>query len=235
MRWRSMIALALVAGLVAPGAAAAQDTRPGVGIFAFDNGGSYGQEAEDFEALKVGLQQMLIGDLAGNSGLRLVERGQIQQLLDEQDLGAGGRVDANTAAQIGQLIGARYMIFGSFIDFYGDFRLDARIIDGETGEVIKTDRARGPREDLFSILQDLADNIPSGLDLPVLSGRDRQLQQESRERLGQANPEAVRAYMRGLLYQDRGDNERAAELFSQAIDAFPDYHEAREALNQVSE
>ena len=146
MRWRSMIALALVAGLVAPGVAAAQDTRPGVGIFAFENGGSYGQEAEDFEALQVGLQQMLIGDLSGNSGLRLVERGQIQALLDEQDLGAGGRVDASTAAQIGRLIGARYMIFGSFIDFYGDFRLDARIIDGETGEVIKTDRARGPRD-----------------------------------------------------------------------------------------
>ena len=235
MRLRSMIALALVAGLVAPSVAAAQDTRPGVGIFAFDNGGSYGQEAEDFEALQVGLQQMLIGDLAGNSGLRLVERGRIQQLLDEQDLGAGGRVDANTAAQIGRLIGARYMIFGSFIDFYGDFRLDARIVDGETGEVIKTDRARGPREDLFSILQDLADNIPDGLELPALSARDRQTQQESRERLGQANPEAVRAYMRGLLYQDRGDNERAAELFSQAIEAFPAYHEAREALNQVSE
>ena len=235
MRWRSMIALTLVASLVASGAAAAQDTRPGVGIFAFENGGSYGQDAEDFEALQVGLQQMLIGDLAGNSGLRLVERGQIQQLLDEQELGAGGRVDANTAAQIGRLIGARYMIFGSFIDFYGDFRLDARIIDGETGEVIKTDRARGPREDLFSILQDLADNIPSGLDLPALSASDRQALQDNRERLGQANPEAVRAYMRGLLYQDRGDNERAAELFSQAIDAYPAYHEAREALNQVSE
>ncbi|MFC1639691.1 CsgG/HfaB family protein [Gemmatimonadota bacterium] len=235
MRWRSMIALALVTGWVASGTAAAQDTRPGVGIFAFENGGSYGQEAEDFQALQVGLQQMLIGDLSGNSGLRLVERGQIQQLLEEQELGAGGRVDANTAAQIGRLIGARYMIFGSFIDFYGDFRLDARIIDGETGEVIKTDRARGPREDLFSILQDLADNIPDGLDLPALSARDRQTRQENRERLGQANSEAVRAYMRGLLYQDRGDNERAAELFSQAIDAFPDYHEAREALNQVSE
>ena len=235
MRMRSMIALPLVAGMVFSVAAVAQDNRPGVGILLFDNGGSYGQEAEDFQALEVGLQQMLIGDMAGNSGMRLVERGRLQELLQEQDLGAAGRVDANTAAQIGRLIGARYMIMGSFVDWYGDFRLDARVVDVETSEIIKTDRARGSREELFDILGELADNIPSGLELPALSARDRQVQQESRERLGQANPDAVRAYMRGLLYQDRGDNERAAELFSQAIAAFPEYHEAREALNQVSE
>ncbi len=235
MRMRSMIALPLVAGMVFSVAAVAQDTRPGVGILLFDNGGSYGQEAEDFQALEVGLQQMLIGDMAGNSGMRLVERGRLQELLQEQDLGAAGRVDANTAAQIGRLIGARYMIMGSFVDWYGDFRLDARVVDVETSEIIKTDRARGSREELFDILGELADNIPSGLELPALSARDRQVQQESRERLGQANPDAVRAYMRGLLYQDRGDNERAAELFSQAIAAFPEYNEAREALNQVSE
>lgn len=235
MRMRSMIALPLVAGMVFSAAAVAQDTRPGVGILSFENGGSYGQEAEDFQALEVGLQQMLIGDMAGNSGMRLVERGRLQELLQEQDLGAAGRVDANTAAQIGRLIGARYMIMGSFVDWYGDFRLDARVVDVETSEIIKTDRARGSREELFDILGELADNIPSGLELPALSARDRQVQQENRERLGQANPDAVRAYMRGLLYQDRGDNERAAELFSQAIAAFPEYHEAREALNQVSE
>jgi len=230
-----MIALALVAGLVVPSAAAAQDTRPGVGILAFDNGGSYGQEAEDFAALEVGLQQMLIGDMAGNSGMRLVERGRLNELLMEQDLGAAGRVDASTAAQIGRLIGARYMIMGSFVDWYGDFRLDARVVNVETGEIIKTERSRGQREDIFQILEDLADNIPRGLELPPLSSRDRQVQQENRERLGQANPEAVRAYMRGLLYQDRGDDERAAELFSQALDIFPEYHEAQEALNQVSD
>jgi TolB-like protein len=235
MRMRSMIALPLVAGMVFSVAAVAQDTRPGVGILSFENGGSYGQEAEDFQALEVGLQQMLIGDMAGNSGMRLVERGRLQELLQEQDLGAAGRVDANTAAQIGRLIGARYMIMGSFVDWYGDFRLDARVVDVETSEIIKTDRARGSREELFDILGELADNIPSGLELPALSARDRQVRQENRERLGQANPDAVRAYMRGLLYQDRGDNERAAELFSQAIAAFPEYHEAREALNQVSE
>ncbi len=234
MRWRSMIGLALATSLMVPGAAAAQDTRPGVGIMPFDNGGSYGQEAEDYSALSIGLQQMLIGEMARNSGLRLVERGRLNDLIAEQDLAGSGRVDANTAAQIGRLIGARYMILGGFIDFYGDFRLDARVVDVETSEIIKTDRARDQRENLFDILFNLANDIPNGLDLPALSSRDRQTREENRDRLKDAPPEAVRAYMRGLLYQDRGDSERAAELFSEAVDLFPMYHEAQEALNQVS-
>ncbi len=234
MRWRSMIGMALAAALLVPGAAAAQDTRPGVGIMPFDNGGSYGQDAEDYSALSIGLQQMLIGEMARNSGLRLVERGRLNELISEQDLAASGRVDANTAAQIGRLIGARYMIMGGFIDFYGDFRLDARVVDVETSEIIKTDRARDQRENLFDILFSLANDIPNGLELPALSSRDRQTREENRDRLKDAPPEAVRAYMRGLLYQDRGDNERAAELFAEAVAAFPMYHEAQEALNQVS-
>ena len=234
MRWRSMITLALAAGIAVPGAMSAQDTRPGVGIMPFDDGGSYGQDAEDYSALSVGLQQMLIGEMARNSGLRLVERGRLQDLLEEQDLVGSGRVDANTAAQIGRIVGARYMILGGFIDWYGDFRLDTRVVDVETSEIIKTDRARGQRDELFDFLFELAADIPDGLDLPPLSPRDRQIRQENQDRLKEAPTEAVRAYMRGLLYQDRGDNERAAELFAEAVAAFPEYHEAQEALNQIS-
>ncbi len=234
MRWRSMMAMAIAAGFGLTVPAAAQDNRPGVGIMPFDNGGSYGQDAEDYSALSVGLQQMLIGEMARNSGLRLVERGRLRDLLEEQELGASGRADANTAAQVGRLVGARYMILGSFIDFYGDFRLDARVVDVETGEIIKTDRARDQREDLFDIVFSLANDIPNGLELPALSSRDRQIREENRERLREAPPDAVKAYMRGLLYQDRGDNERAAELFAEAVETFPEYHEAQQALNQVS-
>jgi TolB-like protein len=229
-----MIGLALAALISLPGAAGAQDTRPGVGIMPFDNGGSYGQDAEDYSALSIGLQQILIGEMARNSGLRLVERGRLNELLAEQDLSGSDRVDANTAAQIGRLVGARYMILGGFIDFYGDFRLDARVVDVETSEIIKTDRARDQRENLFDIVFSLANDIPNGLELPALSARDRQTREENRDRIKEAPPEAVRAYMRGLLYQDRGDNERAAELFTEAVAAFPEYHEAQEALNQVS-
>ena len=44
---------------------------------------------------------------------------------------------------------------------------------------------------------------------------------------------ALTYYSRALLYQDRGDKDKAAEFFSKAIEAFPNYAEAQEGLRKV--
>ena len=122
MRWRTILATALAAGVTAPSVALSQDTRPGIAVMPFEDGGSYGQDKEDFEALTVGIQQMFLTEFAVNGQLRVVERGRINDLLSEQELTAAGAVDANTAVRIGKLVGAKYMVFGSFIDWHGSFK-----------------------------------------------------------------------------------------------------------------
>lgn len=232
MRWRSAFALALAAGLVAPQVASAQDTRPGVAVMPFSDGGSYGQDKEDFEALSVGLQDMLLTELAFNDQLRVVERGRIRDLLQELELDESGKVDASSAAEVGKLVGARYMIFGSFIDWYGDFRLNVRVVSVETGEIVKVNRARDDRENLFPMVVELANSLTEDLDLPALS---RQAYEQRMERSEEIPHEALRLYSKALLYADRGDTDRAIELFSQVATEFPEYTEAQEALRQLQQ
>lgn len=232
MRWRSAFALALAAGLVAPQVASAQDTRPGVAVMPFSDGGSYGQDKEDFEALSVGLQDMLLTELAFNDQLRVVERGRIRDLLQELELDASGKVDASSAAEVGKLVGARYMIFGSFIDWYGDFRLNVRVVSVETGEIVKVNRARDDRENLFPMVVELANSLTEDLDLPALS---RQAFEQRMERSEEIPQEALRLYSKALLYADRGDTDQAIELFSQVATEFPQYTEAQEALRQLQQ
>ena len=55
---------------VATGSALAQDTRPGIAVLSFENGGSYGKEKEDFDALRKGIAAMLISELAQNKNVR---------------------------------------------------------------------------------------------------------------------------------------------------------------------
>jgi len=231
MRSRSMVALLalLVSGAALVGAQQrGQDTRPGIAVLPFNNGGSYGQGKEDFDALERGIAGMMISELSANPAARVVERQEIQRLLDEQNLGAQGRVDAATAAKIGKLVGARYMVLGTFVDFYGDFRVDVRLINTETSEVVKTESERMQRDHLFDIIRNIAARLMKDANLPALN------RQASDQRMSRQVPtEALTYYSRALLYQDRGENAKAVEMFNRAIAIFPEYAEAKDGLQRV--
>lgn len=208
--------------------ARAQDARPGIAVLSFENGGSYGKEKEDFDALRKGIAAMLISELSQNPSVRLVDRSEIQRLLDEQGLAVAERVDRETAAKIGKLVGARYMIAGSFIDLYGDFRVDARIINVETGEIIKvvrSDPKLHDRKDMSRMIQSVAERIMVDAKLPPLPAGTAQRP---------AVPtEALAFFSRALLYQDRGDKAKAIEYYQKALGIFPAYAEAGEGLKRA--
>ncbi len=229
MRARSILGmLSLVPVLVAAQQRGA-DTRPGLAVLPFANGGSYGQAKEDFDALERGMAGMMISELAANPAARVVEREEIQRLLDEQNLGAQGRVDAGTAAKIGKLVGARYMVMGTFVDFYGDFRVDVRLVNTETGEIVKTESERMQRDHLFDIIRNVAARLMKDANLPALP------RQTGEQRMSRQVPtEALTYYSRALLLADRGQKDKAVEMFNRALAIFPDYAEAKDGLQRVS-
>jgi TolB-like protein len=205
-----------------------QDTRPGIAVLPFDNSGSYGQDKENFDALQKGIAGMLISELAANPAARVVEREEIEKLLAEQSLGASGKVTPETAAKIGKLVGARYVIAGTFIDFYGDFRLDARIINVETSEIVKVESDRMQRDHLFDIIRTVAARLMKDANLPPLP------RQASDQRMNRQVPtEALTFYSKALLYQDRGQKDKAAEMYQRALAVFPEYTEAQRGLQRV--
>lgn len=224
---RMFVPLAAVT-LALASALQAQDTRPGIAVLPFENGGSYGQDKENFEALQKGIPGMIISELGQNPAARVVDRDNIQSLLSEQDLGKDGRVDAATAAKIGKLVGAKYMVTGTFVDLYGRFRTDARIVDVETSEIIKTVKSEGKREELFKLIQGISEKLMAETKLPPLS---KEVSQAVKAR--NVPTEALTYYSRALLYQDRGDKTKAAEFFRKAIDTFPNYAEAQEGLKKL--
>jgi len=225
-RWALLSASLLPIALAAQGRS--QDTRPGIAVLPFDNGGSYGQGKEDFDALQKGIAGMLISELGQNPSARVVEREDIQKLIEEQNLGAAGRVDPQSAAKIGKLVGARYVVLGSFIDFYGDFRVDVRLVNVETSEIVKVESNRAQRDHLYDIIKNVATQLMKDANLPPLA------RPASDQRMGRQVPtEALTFYSRALLYQDRGQRDKAVEMYQRAIAVFPEYSEAAEGLKRL--
>lgn len=228
MRARGVVAVLSLLPVLLGAQQRGQDTRPGMAVLPFTNGGSYGQGKEDFEALERGIAGMMISELSANPAARVVEREQIQRLLEEQNLGAQGRIDPQTAARIGKLVGARYVVLGTFIDFYGDFRVDVRLVNTETSEIVKTESERMQRDHLFDIIRNISARLMKDANLPPLQ------RQASDQRMGRQVPtEALTYYSRALLYQDRGQKEKAVEMFNRALAIFPEYAEAQEGLQRV--
>jgi len=222
-------------GEVAPAPATGDDqdpqSLPGVAVWPFSNGGSFGSDPWDYEALGIGLQQMLITELSLDSGLRLVERSRIREIIDELDLGQSGYVDPNTTAEVGHLVGARYMIVGGFVDANGTMRLDARIDDVETGEILTETAAKveGDRKNLLDMVVDLGVKIVDAADLPPLP----ESVVAERHSLDYP-PEAIRLYSRALRREERGDREGMVELLRQLTTDFPQHIEGRQMLEQYS-
>lgn len=208
-------------------AASTGSPPPGVGVLPFTNGGSYGQDAEDFEALQVGLQQILITELSQNSEMRVVDRTQLRELMAEQDI-PSDRVDAETAVQLGRIVGARYMVMGGFVDWYGDFRLDARIVDTETTEVLQADRIQGKRAEMLTLVVNLATRITESADLPPLPEQVREARQPSQE----VPAEAVTLFSHAMVSRDLGMREESDAMLRQLTEEFPEFVQAREALEQ---
>ena len=146
-----------VSAILSPSPAAAQPTaKPRIAVMNFDNstwrfwGDNLGAAAAD----------ELTTQLFQTDRFSVVERAQLDAILDEQDLGASGSVSTSTAAEIGKLLGAQLILTGSITQFSietksGGFRrlgvsfseaeskLDIRIVNTTTGEIMFAEEGEG--------------------------------------------------------------------------------------------
>lgn len=114
-----------------------------------------------------GMTEMLTTALVKTDKFVVLERAALDKVTGEQDLGAGGRVNPETAPQLGKIIGAQAIITGDITEFsysqsgYGGrlnilhglgakldkvnalVALDIRVIDAVTGQVITSQRSQG--------------------------------------------------------------------------------------------
>lgn len=211
--------MTLFATLALGGGAEAQQ-RASFAVLPFENSGSYGQDKEVFEALALGIPALLAGALDRHPVAEAAEAGRVGQAVAEAGLGAGRRIDAASAARVGKALGARFTVTGSFADFYGKFRINARVVEAGTGQILAVvsndDPKRQDRAQLAGILQTVGDGIIRAAGLsPALPPEAAAL-----------STEAITDFSLGLLRESRGDRSGALESYRRAVSAFPQFQEA---------
>jgi TolB-like protein len=130
-----------------------------------------GEAVPGLAALGEGLTESLVTGLAGQAGIKLVERGQIDVDIKELDFQHSAYVDPTTRAQLGKINGAEVVVLGAFTAAGDDLRLTARYVDVASGEVLFAVKVDGRKNDVFGLQDKLVAAIAESL--PKLTARVR--------------------------------------------------------------
>lgn len=171
-------------------------------------------DPETYEPLSRGLTAMLITDInQSQTALKVVERNKIAALLKEIAFGQTGSVDESTAIKAGKILGAQSIAFGSFIVLGSSVRIDVRIINVETSELIMAESISGSNSAFMQLERDLAEKIATSLSVAF----------KSKTASTGSNIDAALYFSMGVDAFDKGNGTEAKRLFQQCIDLDPSY------------
>jgi len=170
------VPLLLIVGAIVR--AAAQDVSTNshspdvITVAVFDFGSPYKMRLRNDIGL---VSSVLTANLSSSPQFILVDRTQLKKVLKEQAFGLSGNISPETAAKIGQLVGAKVLVTGQIFSVGDSTGTDkqedgaqtssqsevliiAKIIGTETGRVF-SQREQGARENLVKLADDLSAKI----------------------------------------------------------------------------
>jgi TolB-like protein/Flp pilus assembly protein TadD len=158
-----------------------------------------------------GMTEDLVTDLSKISDLTVISRTSTSGY-------KGKMVDIR---EIGKALNVRYVIEGSVRKVGDQIRINAQLVDANTGGHLWAERYDGVLSNIFSLQDKVLEQIVSSLALQ-LSGQERQRLADK----GTTSVEAHDLYLRGLFHEStftREGNQEAMGLYEKALSIDPDY------------
>jgi len=181
-------------------------------------------DPEKYEPLSRGLSAMLITDInQGQSALKVIERNKIAELLKEIALSQTGSVEESTAIKAGKILGAQSIAFGSFMVLGSDVRIDTRIVNVETSELIMAESIMGSSSSFMQLERDLAQKIANSLKVVLIPQKTS----------AGGKIDAALYFSRGVDAFDKGDRTEARRLFEQCMKLDPSYKKQIDGIQDL--
>ena len=210
-----------------PGFAAPKAEIKSVAVNSFEN--RTGDKQYDW--LAVGIAEALNTDLSKFSYLRVAERRQVEEILKEKRLArlgvtTGGKAQAmeDVYEEVGKKLSTQGVIFGGYQLVGGNLRIDARLVDVGSGEVINAVSVEGKQTDLFTLERKLALGLIRNY-IPLTPQEIASVQGGETKDL-----DAFRKFSQGMSLFYLGENQAAQKMYQEALKTDPRYSEALREL-----
>ena len=178
------------------------------------------------EPLSQGIADIISTDLQDTaSTIRLVERERIDYILHELEIEKSDAFDQSLAVKVGRLVGAHYLLMGSFLRMNDDVRIDYRLVKTETGEVLKGNSVKGKMRVVMGLIDELAvkvaKEVGGAVDAAGRTHKDMDLG-------------ALMKYSEGLDLMDEQRYGEAREKFQAALEIAPGFALAQNRITQLN-
>ena len=188
-------------------AAVAAAAKKSVAVLYFENQSG----AKEDEYLRDGITEDVITELSKIRGLNTFSRPTVLAFRDK----------AVTPAQIGQQLGAAYVLTGTLRRAGARVRISAQLVDTHTDFPLWSDRFDREMKDVFEVQDEMARKIAEALRVTLSPQELEALADKPTE-----NPQAYDLYLRGKRYArrlTRQDVEFALQMFENAVSLDPSF------------
>lgn len=145
----------------------ASTSRPRIAVFAFEE-----QNAEmENHTFGTSLAEMLITALHQTEKFDVIERSQLNKILEEQALSQTGALEEETAVAVGQIMGLNAVVVGNISRLNRKLEADSRLVDLISGKILAAVNGQIRSEDEARMLaNDLAQKLAVNANLvPVFN------------------------------------------------------------------
>jgi len=181
---------------------------------------------KSFQAFQKGLNAMLITDISKIKNLVVVERKQIQALLEEMKMGQTGIVDEKTAPRVGKLLRAENIVTGTLSQ--GSIKAAVAIASASTADIKGVASVSVDKEKFFELSPVIINNIAKILKIEL-----------SRKEIKDIGITHTKSYKAFILYGnaldalDRGDWQEARNSCELALREEPTFISASDCRDSA--
>ncbi|MGB7726883.1 MAG: protein kinase [Candidatus Acidiferrum sp.] len=179
-------------------AAVTAPTRKSVAVLYFENQGG-GKEDEYF---RDGMTEDIITELSKITQLQIFPRSEMLAFRDK----------TTNAAQVGQQLGATFVLEGTIRRSGNRLRITAQLVEGSTRHSVWAERYDRQLEDVFAIQDEIARSIAQALRITLTPQEEKTIGLKPT-----GNTQAYDFYLRGRSYTRRENTDYALQMFEQAI------------------
>ncbi len=164
--------------------------------------------AKEDEYFRDGITEDIVTELSKIAKLEIFPRSEMLAFRDKPV----------TAQQVGQQLGATYVLEGSIRRAGNRVRITAQLVEAATRHSVWAERYDRQLEDVFAIQEEIARSIAQALRITLTPQEEKTIARKPTE-----NPLAYDFYLRGRSYTRRENMDYGLQMFEQAIQLDPNF------------